>query len=153
MRIDQLMAEVGEGRLTGKVEFDQAYAHRQHEDLAFKHPHGGGPKFLEAALYESIPENMTLIANSVLRDNVRSGVILATENVATRASAKAPRRDRGESALRRSDHPTVTDGHEVIYSRPPRVHHLTPEEIEDRNMELQDSPRHYYGTWPQPGST
>lgn len=145
-RIEELKKEIGYGTLTMKVEYNQAYAHRQHEDLAFKHPHGGGPKFLERALFENEAEYMSILAGSVFT-GLKAGATLTAEHLATESVKRAPHR---AGMLRGSAHPSVTDNEVVVYDRPPIIPRLGPEEIEALNMALQD-PHHYYGTWPPVG--
>jgi hypothetical protein len=142
-RIDMLAAHVGSGTLTSKVEFDQPYAHKQHEDLTFKHTHGGGSKYLERALFDGLPNYMAAIAGSVLIDP-KTAMVAVAEGIAERASNNAPHRSGGLSG---SDHPSVTDNGDLVYDRPPATPRRSEETIEEYNKDLQD-PRHYYGAWP-----
>lgn len=143
VQMDRIAAEVGVGTLSAMVEFDQAYAHRQHEDLAFRHIHGGGGKYLERALFEDLPEYMTILADRVITDS-HIAMIVVAERIAKRASSNAPQRSHG---LAGSDHPSVTDNGNVVYDRAASEHRRGSEEIEADNKELQD-PHHYYGPWP-----
>jgi len=147
--MDELSAKVGAGTLTAQVQFDQVYAHRQHEDLAFKHVIGG-PKFLERALYENIPEYMELVARSVLRDGPVGGMILVAEDIATKASNNAPKRGvGGGNVLANSAHPSVNDDGALVYDRPALAPRLDEKAIEARNEALQLDPDHWYGRWPR----
>jgi len=47
------------------VSVDTAYAAKQHEDRALKHPRGGGPKFLEDALKQTVGELEGIVAGRV----------------------------------------------------------------------------------------
>lgn len=145
VRIEELKLKVGDGLLDIRVEFNQAYAHRQHEDLTFKHPHGGGPQYLRKALYEGVGVYLTFLAQGVLSTDLDSAAIAVSEMFANRASNNAPVR---AANLRGSAHPSVISNGAVIYDRPPAIPRLDPEEIEAINMELQD-PHHYYGRWPR----
>ena len=145
VKFDELMAEIGRGVLKATVTFDQAYAKRQHEDMSFKHPHGGGPQYLRRALYEYVDEYMTIIAGRGLT-NVKQSMTLVAEELARHASDNAPKRT---AHLSNSDHATCTDNGVTYYDRPAPVGRLGPEDIEALNMELQD-PHHYYGEWPPP---
>jgi hypothetical protein len=147
-RMKELSAMVGSGRLAVQVTFDQAYAHRQHEDLTLKHKIGGA-KYLERALFDNIPEYMELIARSVLRDGPRGGMILVAEDLASKASDNAPKRLRGPNVLSKSAHPVVTDDGTVVYDRAPVAARLTEQEIAARNEALQTDPDHWYGRWPR----
>ncbi len=44
------------------VSFDTVYAWRQHEELSWQHPRGGGPKYLEGPLIEHQDELLAAIA-------------------------------------------------------------------------------------------
>jgi hypothetical protein len=48
-----------------KIIVDTEYAAKQHEALWFEHPRGGGPKYLERALTEIIPEIPGIVAQEV----------------------------------------------------------------------------------------
>jgi hypothetical protein len=147
-RMDELSAMVGVGSLTARVEFDQIYAHRQHEDLTLKHVIGG-PKFLERALYENIPEFLQLVANSVLRDGPKSGMIFVAEDLASKAANNAPKRVIGDRVLSNSAHPVVIDDGTVVYDRAPVDGRISKEEIKERNEAFQIDPKHWYGRWPR----
>lgn len=149
-RMDELAAHVGVGTLTVQVSFDQVYAHRQHEDLAFKHIHGGGAKYLERALFEGQVEYLTITADSVL-DDLDRGMIEVAELLALKAAKNAPVRGaEGANVLKNSDHPIVLDNDVIVYDRPPLEPRLTQKEIVARNERLQD-PHHWYGRWPPLG--
>lgn len=47
---------------TAHVSFDTVYAWRQHEELGWQHPRGGGPKYLERPLIEHQDELLAAIA-------------------------------------------------------------------------------------------
>ena len=48
---------------TAYVSFDTVYAWRQHEELGWNHPGGGGPKYLEGPLLEHGEELLAAIAS------------------------------------------------------------------------------------------
>lgn len=48
-----------------RIVVDTPYAAKQHEALWFEHPRGGGPKYLERALTETIPEMRGIVASKV----------------------------------------------------------------------------------------
>jgi hypothetical protein len=143
-RIRELRAQVGDGEWDAIVEFNQVYAHRQHEEMAWVHPHGGGPKYLERALYENIPEYMELIAANLLYD-IEFGMREVAEHLADLASGKAPER---MGDLRHSDHPSVTHNGELVYDRPPLRERKSQAQIEADNRAMNFNPRHWYGAWP-----
>ena len=49
-------------RPTAYVSFDTVYAWRQHEELDWVHPRGGGPKYLEGPLIQRQDELLAAIA-------------------------------------------------------------------------------------------
>lgn len=57
-----------------RIVVDTPYAAKQHEALWFDHPRGGGPKYLERAITETIPEMEGILASKVrARMNKRYG--------------------------------------------------------------------------------
>ena len=139
----ELSARIGYGKLDVRVEFDQAYAHKQHEDMLLKHPHGGGPQYLRRALFGNIPEYLTIMSEGVLTD-LDTAAKITSEHLAAHASRNAPKRSGG---LDRSAHPMVFSHGMKIYDRPPQVRRRTPEQIRLKNEKLQQ-PKHWYGAWP-----
>jgi hypothetical protein len=55
------------GESTVGVVFDSVYAAYIHENLGFRHPHGGQAKFLEASLVEDKAAALRAMAEEVLR--------------------------------------------------------------------------------------
>lgn len=49
-----------------QIVFDVPYAAKQHEDLRLRHPHGGGPKFLESALKTLAPKLEQAVAGQIV---------------------------------------------------------------------------------------
>lgn len=54
------------GNATIAVEYTSVYAHWIHEHLWFRHPHGGGAKFLEKAMTEKGANAIEAAARSLL---------------------------------------------------------------------------------------
>jgi hypothetical protein len=128
-RIEGLIDSVGDGSLVGKVEFDQAYAHRQHEELGWKHPHGGRAQYLSTALYQDLYGFMERIADHALQEGgPRLGMIISMERLANDAAGMAPFEI---GTLRGSAHPSVEEHDVVVYDRPPVIPRL-PDEVLDR---------------------
>ena len=141
-RIDELAAEVGDDHLIGQVEVDQVYAHRQHEELFWKHPEGGQAKYLEQPWLGSVEDTMRHLAKSLLDPGGPArGMTEAVEAGARAVFDHAPF-EFGD--LRASGHPSVIDGGHVVdagagkvdvqgghavYDRPPAVHRLSEEEL------------------------
>lgn len=136
-RIDELIAEVGTGQLSGQVVFDQSYARYQHEDLTLRHPRGGMGKFLSLALSGRHRTVMNGWANNVLHGSLPDATINGTEQVAKLASALAPI-EFGD--LRESDQVEIRDHGEVIYKRLPIVPRL-PDDVLEAKMKA----RHLWG--------
>jgi hypothetical protein len=127
-RIDALREQVG-GNLDGQVVVDQAYARYQHEGLDLRHPKGGEARFLANALLANYGDYLQKYADSVLDDGGQDAMTRAMEDLAGDGgvSARAPVDFQN---LRRSGHPTVTQGDEVIYDRPAEQHRLSEAEID-----------------------
>lgn len=144
-RIGVLSAEIGEGIVTGKVEYDQAYAHRQHEELTWKHPHGGQAQYLSSALYENIYTYMEMIAQFTLEDGgPRIGMIGAVESLARESASRVPY---SLGTLRNSVHPSVEENGVVVYDRPPQVPRLSDAELDylHKLQPWEHGPREGYG--------
>jgi hypothetical protein len=129
-RLDELRARTRcrEGSLEGRVTVDQVYAHYQHEHLEFRHPRGGQAKYLEQPLLMSAPMIFDEVARGYLDDGGHRAMSEQMELLAE---------DRGVASfapvefddLRRSGHPEVRIGAEVIYDRPARQHRLSRDEL------------------------
>ena len=127
-RITDLMDAVGSGNLEGRVEFDQVYAHYQHEGLDFKHPQGGEAEYLRKPALANVNSSMRKIAERAITaegSDIEGAMIDVTEDLAKEASRRAPIEF---GPLRGSDHPTVLSDGEVIYDRPPETPRLSEEE-------------------------
>lgn len=127
-RMDELSHLVGEGTLTGSVTVDQVYAHVQHEDLTFNHPHGGHALYLQQPLMDKHEGYLRKIADRLLEDGPVPAMAEAMEDLAEDGgvAVHAPL-DFGD--LRESGHPEVTSNGETVYDRAPRQHRLTEEEL------------------------
>jgi hypothetical protein len=121
-RLDKLAETVGNGNLEGSVSYDQVYAHYQHEGIGFKHPQGGQAKYLESVMQEQHQAYLQRVADGVLNDGGKDGMINAMETLAEESSQRAPigpaNSDHHPHLLRDSAHPTVTSGGEVVFDRP-----------------------------------
>lgn len=127
-RLDELAARVGERDLEGAVEYDQVYAHYQHENLGFRHPQGGEAKWLELTMQEKHQQYLDRVADGVLDDGGKEEMIRAMEDLALSSSSRAPigpaggRLGRVEALhpglLRASAHASVASDGATIYDRP-----------------------------------
>lgn len=125
-RIAELLAKVGTGDLTGRVEVNQVYAQYQHEGLDLNHPHGGQAKYLEQPLMDKVSDYLQGIADDLLTAGPVDPMISAMEDLSGQVEKTAPV-DLGN--LRESGHPTVTDGADTVYDRPPVQRRLTEDEL------------------------
>lgn len=121
--LQKLIDEVGHGDLQSKLIVDQAYAQAQHEELTWKHPHGGRAKYLEAPLMENSDELLQIMADHLIGltgSDIKDGMIKVAEKMSTFVEDNAPK-DIGVHELARSGHPMVYDDGVVIYDRAPKV--------------------------------
>lgn len=141
-RLDMLAEEVGHDHLIGQVEVDQVYAHRQHEELTWKHPDGGQAKYLEQPWFAAVEDTMRHLAKTLL--DAGGPAVGMTDAVETGSRAVFDYAPFEFGDLRASGHPSVVDGGQVedvgdgkidvvggetVYDRPPAVHRLSEEEL------------------------
>lgn len=112
--------------ITVSVEFNQVYAHRQHEDLSYRHPRGGEPEYLHSALFRHYRDFLAAYAAGLTRDGGRRSLTRSAEHLSDEAERRAPR-EWGD--LMRSGHPRVTCGRDTWHDREPGVHRLTKAEL------------------------
>jgi hypothetical protein len=106
---------VGLNELVGSVEVDQVFAHNQHEELGYRHLHGGQAKYLEEPFFARVEEYLANIA--VDFPEVNAAMIENMTDLAEQVYQKAPHGFFG--VLRGSAHPTVVSDGVLIYDRPP----------------------------------
>lgn len=124
----ELRARVDSDDLTGRVEVDQVYAKKQHEDLTLRHPRGGGPRYLGQPLLDNRDDYLERIARTVLDDGGVAGMRSAMDDLAGSGGVltHAPVL---WGDLRRSGHPSVLSGSRLVYDREPLARRLTEEEL------------------------
>jgi hypothetical protein len=133
-RIEALRTLTGRGqRLTGTCTVSQVYAHRQHEDLSYHHPRGGGPKYLEKPLMDGFRDYLSDYARTVLHDGGQPAMRRSMEHLSDQVELTAPR-EWGD--LRRSGHPQVTLGERTVYDRAPKAARLTAEELRAKSRAI-----------------
>jgi hypothetical protein len=117
-RLDMLLDYIGgPGTLTMRVEFDQVYAHRQHEEIGWKHPRGGQAQYLSAPFYEMYIGFMENLAAHALEDEgLKRAMIENAQALGLKASLLAPME---WGVLKGSAHPTVEEDGVVVYDSPP----------------------------------
>lgn len=151
-RTRELERMVGEGTLTGKVEVDQVYALAQNSGFwrtgpnagvtIKRHYRGGRFHFLDGPLMEQHARYMQRLADAVLDGNLILAMRLNMEALAGEVHENAPR---WFDDLRNSAHPTVTDGSEVVYDRPPLRPRLSKAALREK------AKRARLGEGPEPG--
>jgi hypothetical protein len=138
-RMDMLIKQVGEGEVTGTVEFDQAYAHRQHEEMGWMHPHGGMAQYLAIPFFALYPTFMSFLADHLLEEGgAEAGMIEAVELLARESASLAPYE---LGVLRGSAHPFVTHDGELVYDRPP-IYPRLPDEVLDQMHDMVSDSLH-----------
>jgi hypothetical protein len=142
-RMGVLSRQVGGGEVTGVVEYDQAYAHRQHEEMGWIHRRGGMAQYLAIPFYASWPMMMQRLADTLLEDGGVSGMIENVEILADESSRLAPLE---LGVLRGSVHPWVERDGVKVFDRPPSYPRL-PDEILDQLHEEATA----MGIAPDPG--
>lgn len=112
----ELLKNVGDKKLEGKVVVDQVYAKFQHESLDLKHPRGGGGKFLTRALISNYRGIFRGLARDAYRPlGLNSAMITGMEKIARGVYQNAPHE---MNDLRNSAAPSVKDRGRFIYNRP-----------------------------------
>lgn len=130
-RIEALRKEVGGGHLVGRVVVDQIYAAAQHEHLGWRHPEGGGPKYLEGPLFARRAQYMEMLARGVLDGTLRDQMVAVVEDLSGQVYENAPVEF---SDLRASAAPAVLDGGRYYYQRKPNRRRLSRQELRIKNQ-------------------
>lgn len=131
-RMTELIDRIGDGELIGTVVVDQIYAKIQHEDLTFDHENGGQAKYLTQPLFEKRDIYFGDVAATILDDGGVAGMIESTEDLATLGGVmKYAPVEWGD--LRRSGHPSVLSGLDLVYDRPPLARRLTEAELKAKS--------------------
>lgn len=127
-RMQDLSDTVGTGKMTGSVVVDQAYAQFQHESLQLRHPNGGKAKFLYEPLVMNHGQYYQMVADSLLdAGGPKIGMAKAMDYLSAEVFLNAPV-ELGD--LRRSGSPSVYDGQERVYHKPPIQRRLSAAELE-----------------------
>lgn len=128
-RMRELGRLVGDGKITTEIKVDQAYARRQHQNLLYTHPRGGGPFFLHNPFMALHKVHIQRVAQELFRGTAQVLYIRFGEDVANRGAQEAPT-ELGN--LRRSFAVTVKVGGRVIYRRDAAQRRLTRAELNNR---------------------
>jgi hypothetical protein len=132
-RIDELRKMVGSGKLTGTCTVDQVYAHRQHEDMSYRHPKGGSAKYLQKPLMDHYRDYIGDYAKTVLEDGGQSAMKRSMEHLSDQVEISAPR-EWGD--LMKSGHPKVEQAARTLYDRPPKAARLTEQELKAKSRAI-----------------
>lgn len=128
-RTEQLLLEVGDGDLEGRVVVDQPYAQDQHETLSYKHVEGGKARYLGDPLFASSPRMMERLAANVLHGSLTRAMAENMEDLVGDVFQEAPF-EFGD--LKASGHPIVKNNGVQVYDRPPLMHRLSEADLEAR---------------------
>ena len=131
-RIDVLRQRVGSEKVTAVCEVAQVYAKYQHEHMELHHPRGGSAKYLERPLMSHYRDYLTDYARTVLDDGGVPAMKRSAEHLSDQVEVTAPVEF---TDLRRSGHPSVTQGDRTVYDRPPKQHRLSEEELRAKGRE------------------
>lgn len=134
-RIEQLSAEIGQGKLEMLVEVDQVYAAPQERGFwetgpnagvrIRNHPGGGQTHALRDSLYVPINEHMATLTRAVLTEDgsrLHHGAVEVADDIADEYAERAPV-EVGD--LRASASPSVIDDGVTTYHRPPTIPRLS----------------------------
>lgn len=117
---------------------DQVYAQYQHETLYFRHPRGGGPKYLEVPMFEHHAAWIEDFARAML--NVRERTANRWGRIMGKNFREVVRKNAPEEFddLRRSTGIKVKEGVRTIIDEPPEQRRLTDAELEQKD-ELREA--------------
>lgn len=130
--VDELLAQVGTGNLTGQVEVSQVYAKYQELREDLRHPRGGQAHYLRDSLMTGAVEYMQRLARGAITregSDLRGAMVHNVEDIAARQQQLAPIL---YNVLKRSAHPTVEDDGVTVYDRPPLARRLSEQELKHR---------------------
>jgi len=116
-KIDELIRDVGAGKLVAGCTVNQPYAQNQHQSLWFRHTNGR-PLYLGGPLLENAFSLVEGLSRKVLTPHgseLKSGMQDVAEEMARYVLENAPK-DTGQLSL--SGNPWVTDNGVIIYDRP-----------------------------------
>jgi len=114
----------------------------QHEGLNFRHPRGGQALYLQQPLMDHYSDYLTAYARQVLVDGGEQSMVESMENLAEEGGV-ATHAPVLWSNLRASGSPSVTSDGVQVYSRPPRQHRLSEEELKAIYREHHPVPSKY----------
>jgi len=129
-RIDELERRIGSGKIVASCEVNQVYAHRQHEDLSYRHPRGGQAKYLTKPLMDKYRGYLDDYAKTVLEDGGQAAMRRTAEDLADEVAMLAPR-EFGDLML--SAHPQVTQNGRATFDRPPFQARLSETELKTKS--------------------
>lgn len=122
----RVLDQVGQGNLEGQLRVDQVYAQYHHERMDLHHPRGGGPKYLESALYANYSDYLTRVARAFLGGDPENAMAKCMESLDRDMASRAPVEFNN---LRKSGNPRVISQGAKVYDRPAKQHRLSREEL------------------------
>lgn len=130
--IDDLLDRTGGAKVKATVTVNQPYAQDQHETMYYRHPRGGGPKYLESPLMARHPGWIQDFANDLLKPGTDAarrwgGVGRAL----VRELPKTAPVEFGD--LRNSGALTVKEGGSVIINEPAKQDRLSEAELDAKD--------------------
>lgn len=143
-RTDEFLDKLGRGKITGKLDVNQIYAHYQNAHPEFRHPDGGAAYFMERGLFGEYRTYMAMLADGAITEDgpkLHDAMADAMEHYSRFVHDNAPW-EFGD--LRDSGHPMVYDGSDLVYDRQPAVHRLSEAELreKDRLRRIYDPERY-----------
>jgi hypothetical protein len=115
---EKLEKQVGDGVLRGELVFNQPYAAKQHNDLSYDHPRGGGAGYVTKPQMRFWRRWYEMLAKDVLRGSLNRAMQDVVDEWAERASSEAPVES---TQLRKSANPRVYDDKVEVYNKPPKA--------------------------------
>jgi hypothetical protein len=114
-RMTELQERVGRGNLVMRTKVHQPYAAAEHENSPhiFKHPRGGGPKFIEIPFETGHGEMLEKLASSF--PDLLSGAIEAVQKFDEWLDTNAPER---ADVLKRSGNLYVEEDGGIVFEKP-----------------------------------
>lgn len=118
--------------IQSRVTVDQIYAQDQHETMYYRHPRGGGPKYLEGPLFAQHPKWIQEFANGLLREgsDAERGWGGVGRSLVNQLPKSAPV-EFGD--LRQSGSLTVRAGSRVVISEPAKQKRLSEAELDAKD--------------------
>lgn len=116
-----LEQQVGSGKLTMGLTVHQPYAADEHEELHYKHPRGGGPKYVQDPFFSNLVNFIHILANNAVTvdgSDLRDAAQVIAREMNQFVERKAPVKT---NVLRRSGSAYVLDDGQEVFRIPQRA--------------------------------